>query len=149
MKNLEKNEKKTDRLHIISAAILARRRQPVASVKALAPLRRLMRLVLYWRTDRASETADKYGTFSSFFMAYNPAVRPGRYGANTRPMTPHKRDSLRETPRERDSSRERLLARETPRERESLRGVSSCEESLARSLLSNLNVCILDTKWGG
>ena len=26
-----------------------------------------MRLVTYRRTDRASETADKYGTFSSFF----------------------------------------------------------------------------------
>jgi hypothetical protein len=67
----------------ISAAILARRHRPVASMIALDPLRRPMRLVTYRRTDRASETADKYGTFSSIFFACDPAVRPGRYGANT------------------------------------------------------------------
>jgi hypothetical protein len=39
----------------------------VASEIALNPLRRLMRLVTYRRTNRASETADKYGTFLSFF----------------------------------------------------------------------------------
>ncbi len=69
----------------LSAAILARRRQPVASVIALDPLCRSMRLVTYRRTNRASETADKYGTFSSFF-ACDPAVRLGQYGPNTRPM---------------------------------------------------------------
>ncbi len=51
----------------ISAAILARRRRPVASLIALDPLRRSMRSVTYRRTDRASETADKYGTFSYIF----------------------------------------------------------------------------------
>jgi hypothetical protein len=71
----------------LSAAILARRRQPVASLIALDPLRRLMRLVTYRRTDRASKTADKYGTFLLFFLAFDPAVRPGRYAPNTRPMT--------------------------------------------------------------
>ncbi len=39
----------------------------MASLIALDPLRRSMRLVTYRRTDRASETADKYGTFSYFF----------------------------------------------------------------------------------
>jgi hypothetical protein len=39
----------------------------VASGIALDPLRRSMCLVSYRRTNRASETADKYGTFSSFF----------------------------------------------------------------------------------
>jgi hypothetical protein len=47
----------------ISAAILARRHRPVASRIALDPLRRSMRLVTYRHTNRASETADKYGTF--------------------------------------------------------------------------------------
>ncbi len=70
----------------ISAAILARRRQPVASGIALDPLRRSMRLVTYRRTDRASETADKYGTFSYFLMAFELAVRLVRYGANTCPI---------------------------------------------------------------
>ncbi len=65
----------------LSAAILARRRRPVASLIALDPLRRSMRLVTYRRTDRASETADKYGTFLSFFFAIQPhcpsgAIRP-------------------------------------------------------------------------
>ncbi len=52
----------------LSAAILARRRQPVASLIALDPLCRSMRLVTYRRTDRASGTTCKYGTFSSFFF---------------------------------------------------------------------------------
>ena len=61
----------------LSAAILARRRQPVASLIALDPLRRSMRLVTYRRTDRASEMADKYGTFLSFFFWHStpPSVR--------------------------------------------------------------------------
>ena len=71
---------------LLSAAILARRRRPVASRIALDPLRRSMRLVTYRRTDRASETADKYGTFSYFLMSFEPAVRPGQYGPNTRPI---------------------------------------------------------------
>ena len=71
---------------LLSAATLARRRRPVASGIALDPLRRSIRLVTYRRTDRASETADKYGTFLSFFLAFDPAVRPVRYGANTRPI---------------------------------------------------------------
>ncbi len=52
---------------LLSAAILARRRRPVASVVALDPLQQWMCLVTYWRTDRASKTADKYDTFLSFF----------------------------------------------------------------------------------
>jgi hypothetical protein len=40
-----------------------------------------MRLVTYRRTDRASETADKYGTFLSFFYGIQTrypsgAIRP-------------------------------------------------------------------------
>jgi hypothetical protein len=40
-----------------------------------------MRLVTYRRTDRASKTADKYGTFSLFFYAIRTrypsgAIRP-------------------------------------------------------------------------
>jgi hypothetical protein len=35
-----------------------------------SPLLVDMRLVTYWRTNRASKTADKNGTFSSFFLAY-------------------------------------------------------------------------------
>lgn len=54
-------------LHL-SAAILARWRRPVASVVALDPLHRAMRTVLYRRTATASETAGKYGAFSSFFV---------------------------------------------------------------------------------
>jgi hypothetical protein len=65
----------------LSAAILAQRRRPVASLIALDPLRWSMRMVTYRRTDRASETADKYGTFSSFFFGIQPrrpsgAIRP-------------------------------------------------------------------------
>ena len=80
MKKLKKKRKNTDRWHI-SAAILARRRQPVASGIALDPLRRSMRLVTYRRTDRASETADKYGTFLYFFNGIRTrrpsgAIRP-------------------------------------------------------------------------
>ncbi len=86
MKKLKKKKRKIMSGFDISAAILARRRRPVASLIALDPLRRLMRLVTYRRTDRASETADKYGTFLLFFLAFDPAVRPGRYGPNTRPM---------------------------------------------------------------
>ncbi len=39
----------------------------MASGIALDLLRRSMRLVRYRRTNRASEMANKYGTFSSFF----------------------------------------------------------------------------------
>jgi hypothetical protein len=65
----------------ILAAILARRRRPVASVIALDPLRWSMRLVTYpcRRTNRASKTAKKYGTFSSFFLAFDPTIRPRQY----------------------------------------------------------------------
>jgi hypothetical protein len=66
MKKLKKSQKKMSG-YDISAAILARRRQPVASGIALDPLRWSMGLVTYRRTDRASETADKYGSFSFFF----------------------------------------------------------------------------------
>ena len=52
---------------LLSAATLARRRRPVASVIALDPLRPSMRLLTYRRTDRASKMADKYGTFLYFF----------------------------------------------------------------------------------
>ncbi len=47
---------------------LARRRRPVASVIALDTLRWSMRLGTYHCIDRASKTADKYGTFLSFFF---------------------------------------------------------------------------------
>ncbi len=50
----EKTKKKTVSHGLLSAAILARRRRPVTSVIALDPLRLLMRLVTYRRTDRAS-----------------------------------------------------------------------------------------------
>ncbi len=65
----------------LSAAILAWIQQPVASLIALDPLRRSMRLVTYQRTDRASEMADKYGTFSLLFFGIRPrhpsgAIRP-------------------------------------------------------------------------
>jgi len=64
-------------LHL-SAAILARWRRPVASVVALDPLHRAMHTVLYRRTATASETAGKYGAFSScFFLNANPVVRQG------------------------------------------------------------------------
>ncbi len=66
MKKLQKSRKIMSDGQL-SAAILARRRRPVASGIALDPLRRSMRLVTYRRTDRASETADKYGNFSYFF----------------------------------------------------------------------------------
>ena len=87
MKKLKKNRKKMS-VGLLSAAILARRRRPVASGIALDPLRRAMRLVTYRRTARASETADNYGTFLYFLVAFQPAVRPGRYGPNphTRPI---------------------------------------------------------------
>jgi hypothetical protein len=68
MKRLEKSREKMSGVDT-SAAILARRRRPVASmILALDPLRQSMRLVMYQRTNRASKTADKYGTFSSFFL---------------------------------------------------------------------------------
>ena len=67
MKKLEKSRNKMSDDGLLSADILAWRHQPVASVIALDPLCWLMRLVTYRRTDRASKTADKYGTFLSFF----------------------------------------------------------------------------------
>jgi hypothetical protein len=86
MKKLGKKKQKKMSDDLLSAAILARRRQAMASGIALDPLHRLMRLVMYRRTDRASETADKYGTFLSFFLAFEPAVRTGQYGPKTCPM---------------------------------------------------------------
>jgi hypothetical protein len=71
MKKLEKTRKKMSGFDI-SAAILSRRRQPVASEIALDPLRRSMRLVTYRRTDRASETTCKYDTFLSFLFGIRP-----------------------------------------------------------------------------
>ena len=71
MKKLQKSRKKMSD-GLLSAATLARRRRPVASLIALDPLRRSIRLVTYRRTDRASETADKYGTFLSFFFGIRP-----------------------------------------------------------------------------
>ena len=71
MKKLQKSRKKMSD-GLLSAATLARRRRPVASGIALDPLRWSMRLVTYRRTDRASETADKYGTFLSFFFGIRP-----------------------------------------------------------------------------
>ena len=53
---------------ILSAAILAQWRQPVASRVAMDPLHRAMRLVSYRLTITASEMAGKYGAFSSFFL---------------------------------------------------------------------------------
>ncbi len=53
----------------------------MASGIALDPLRRSMRLVTYRRTDRAIETANKYGTFLYFFYGIRTrrpsgAIRP-------------------------------------------------------------------------
>ncbi len=61
----------------LSAAILAWRRRPVASLIALDPFRRSMRLVTYQRTDRASKMTCKYGTFSSFFFGIRPRCPSG------------------------------------------------------------------------
>jgi hypothetical protein len=66
MKKLEKSWKKMSD-SLLLAAILARRRRPVASVIALDTLHQAMRSVTYRRTDRACKTADKYGTFLLFF----------------------------------------------------------------------------------
>jgi hypothetical protein len=77
MKKLEKKRKIMSQMPL-SAAILARRRRPVASLIALDPLRRSMRLVTYRRIDRASETADKYGTFLL-------GIRPRRLTGAIRP----------------------------------------------------------------
>jgi len=83
MKKLEKNWLLRDRF-ILSATILDRWRQPVASGVALVPLHRTMCLVLYRRTATASETAGKYDAFSSFFLsACKPFCPPGQYGVNT------------------------------------------------------------------
>ncbi len=77
MKKLGKNRPLRDRF-ILSAAILTRWRQPVASGVALVPLHRAMRLVLYRRTATASVTAGKYGAlFVVFFLNANPVVRRG------------------------------------------------------------------------
>ncbi len=76
MKKLQKKRKNTDRLHT-SAATLARRRRPVASLIALDPLRWSMRLVTYRCTDRASETTCKYGTFLYFFYGIRTRRRSG------------------------------------------------------------------------
>jgi hypothetical protein len=84
MKKLEKKRKIMSGFDIL-AALLARRRRPVASSIALDPLRWSMRLLKYRLTDRASKTADN-GTFLSFFMTFEPAVRLGQYDPNTRLM---------------------------------------------------------------
>jgi len=77
MKKLGKNWLLRDRF-ILSAAILAQWRQPVASGVALVPLHREMRLVSYRCTATASETAGKYDEFSSFFcLRANPVIRWG------------------------------------------------------------------------
>jgi hypothetical protein len=75
----------------VSNATIGRHTRPEASTSGFldspgSPLRRAMRLVMYRRTDRASKTADNYGTFLPFFMSFEPAVRPGQYGLNTCPM---------------------------------------------------------------
>jgi len=77
MKKLGKNWLLRDRF-IVSAAILSRWRQPVASRVALVPLHRAMRMVSYRRTATASETAGKYDAFSSFFCLHaNPVISRG------------------------------------------------------------------------
>jgi len=77
MKKLRKNRLLRDRF-ILSAAILARWRQPVTSGVALVPLHRAMHLVSYRCITMASETAGKYDDFSSFFCLHvNPVVRRG------------------------------------------------------------------------
>ena len=54
MKKLKKSQKKMSN-GLLSAAILARRHRPVASLIALNPLRQSICFVTYRRTDRASE----------------------------------------------------------------------------------------------
>ncbi len=77
MKKLGNHRLLRDRF-ILSAAILARWRQPVASGVALVPLHWAMCLVSYRRTATASETAGKHDAFSSFFCLHaNPVVRQG------------------------------------------------------------------------
>jgi hypothetical protein len=67
MKKLGKNRLLRDRL-ILSAAILARWRRPVASGVALDPLYRMMRAVRYQRIASAIEMASKYGAFFVVFF---------------------------------------------------------------------------------
>jgi hypothetical protein len=72
----------------ILAAILARRRRPVASVKPWTPSVAVGQCAGYVPAHRQGQQNSRqvYGTYSSFFMAFEPAVRPGQYGLNTRPM---------------------------------------------------------------
>ena len=99
MKKLQKSRKKMSDGRL-SAATLAQRRRPVASGIALDPLRRSMRLVTYRRTDRASKTADKYGTwycFVSFLWHSNP---PSVRGNTARILARWRRTvASRETPK--------------------------------------------------
>jgi hypothetical protein len=62
MKKLVKNQHMRDRLHLL-AAILARWRHPVASIKAVDLLHRAMCAVLYRRTAMAIKMASKVGPF--------------------------------------------------------------------------------------
>ena len=62
MKKLGKTRLLRDRL-LLSAAILARWRRPVASVVALDPLHRAMRTVTYRRIAMAMKTASFVGVF--------------------------------------------------------------------------------------
>ena len=64
-------------LLLLSATILARWRRPVASVEALDPLHRAMRLVAYQRITTASEAASKYGALNCHFFCMRPHCLPG------------------------------------------------------------------------
>jgi hypothetical protein len=74
MKELEKKRKKVSD-GLLSAAILARRRRPVASGTALDPLRRSMCMVTYRRTGPAKRPTSMV-LFCFFLMHSNlPSVR--------------------------------------------------------------------------
>ena len=55
---------------LLLAAILARRRQPVASIVALDPLHWAMHLVSYWRIAMASKMTSKYSAFFVIFFLF-------------------------------------------------------------------------------
>ncbi len=77
MKKLGKNRLLHDPL-ILSAAILARWRRPVASGVALAPLHRAMHAVWYRRIAMAIEMASKHhALFVVFLLHATPCSRWG------------------------------------------------------------------------
>ena len=86
MKKLGKHQCMRDRL-LLLAAILARWRQPVASVVAPNLLYQVMRLVSYQRIAMAIKTTREYGNFCWLMLCLLWPWQPlGQYGASRRPM---------------------------------------------------------------